>query len=137
MKGKGGSLFPFSCYSFLYLIRGLGARVEMRKSFSGKKGNYPYVFHLNTSDIVNKLGVSGTGRSLLYVKIDLMKLSPLSTLRFVLVLRHCSENLMTKDARFLKSRQYLIKTLRWKDDVFRTSILRKHGFSFIYYGFCR
>jgi len=40
----------------------------MRKSFSGKKGNYPYVFHLNTSDIVNKLGFSGTGRSLLYVK---------------------------------------------------------------------
>lgn len=32
MKGKGGSLFPFSFYSFLYLIRVLGTRVEMRKS---------------------------------------------------------------------------------------------------------
>ena len=34
MKEKGGSLFPFSCYSFLYLIGGLGARFEKQKSFT-------------------------------------------------------------------------------------------------------
>lgn len=86
MKGKRGSLFPFSCYSFLSLIRGLGARVEMRKSFSDKLRTIHTARH----------SVESRKKILLYAKNDLMKLSHLSTLRFVLVLRHCSENLMKK-----------------------------------------
>jgi len=38
----------------------------MRKSFSSKKGNHPYAFHLNASDIAKKLGVSGKARYLVW-----------------------------------------------------------------------